>query len=280
MQQIRQRVLAVIAVVTLIIGVTVIPAVANGEGHDSSHIPHDFVEHVTALLGTDVLAPGQHRIGGFYTTRDNDRKVDYRGQSPITGLRPVIEQAIDTVRAENPKLRGEKLERAIAKELTGLNDWEDLEADTQHQVSVLTGVDWGGAVSAEDRERTINHLLHSPLPFGQVENLDGRRLRVNLKYTHTLDKDHTTAVHLGDNRWEVYMISNNNDGSHTGHNLGSIVLQAESMEDAIARGNKLVKNKNNNDKLSLASAAADILYNRTPRLAIDPNDQSYVGRGL
>ena len=48
---------------------------------------------------------------------------------------------------------------------------------------------------------------------------------IDLGYTHTLDKDWTRVGHLGDGVWKVWLISNNNNGSHTGHNLGEFKVQ-------------------------------------------------------
>ena len=40
----------------------------------------------------------------------------------ITGLRPIVEEAIDREIRRNPRLEGEALERKIANRLTNLND--------------------------------------------------------------------------------------------------------------------------------------------------------------
>ena len=68
------------------------------------------------------MAPGQSEYDakGFQKVSD----TLYRGNSPITGLRAVIEEAIDREIRRNPRLEGQALEAKIAKRLTNLNDFE------------------------------------------------------------------------------------------------------------------------------------------------------------
>ncbi len=59
------------------------------------------------------------------------------------------------------------------------------------------------------------------------------------------------------------MISNNNNGSHTGHSLGSFKVDlGENATADIAKqiGNQMVVNTNNNAKLYLDDAAREVLY--------------------
>ena len=51
---------------------------------------HDFAAHADATLGYDVLAEGQDQYGGYAYLGDST----IIARSPITGLRPVIDQAI------------------------------------------------------------------------------------------------------------------------------------------------------------------------------------------
>ena len=50
---------------------------------------------------------------------------------------------------------------------------------------------------------------------------------IDLGYTHTLSKKKTRVTDLGDGVFKVWMISNNGNGSHTGHNLGSFMVQLD-----------------------------------------------------
>ncbi len=88
----------------------------------------------------------------------------------------------------------------------------------------MTGIDFRAMTKAE-REATINHLLHSPIPFGNIDEVLTPDTRIDLGYTHTLDKNWTRVGDLGDGVWKVWIISNNNNGSHTGHNLGEFKVQ-------------------------------------------------------
>ena len=252
---------------------------AAQEGYDV----HDFVEHTVELLGTRAMEPGQSRTGGF----ERVGPYEIRAWSPITGQRPVIEQAIDDVRERNPEATGQDLERRVAKRLTELNDWKNLNRQTQENMMIVTGVDIAD-MNKRQREDTINHLLHSPLPFGYIDEVLSPDTTIDMGYTHTLDKDWTEAAHLGDGVFQILMISNNNNGSHTGHVLGSFKVQltpTTTLAQARDIGNDMVQNRNKNNKLYLAEAARRVLYGETPRLDFSGLSEEerraiYDGRGL
>ena len=218
---------------------------------------HDFYQHVRHMFPA-AMAPTQQQYGGYYVT--GNKQITAR--SPITGLQPVIEQAVAQVKAANPNLTGEALEAKIANKLTNLNDWENLTPQTQQALIRLTGTDYSKMTAAE-REKSINHLLHSPLPFGEINQPLTKDWTINLGFTHTLDKTKTTAEDLGNGYFRINLISNNNNGSHTGHSLGSFVLQLDpgtKVEDAKKAGNAMVTNTNDNNKLYLDEAARNYLY--------------------
>lgn len=187
----------------------------HGEGSGQSH---SFVDHASEFYA-DALIKGQAETGGYVYLNDSY----IVGRNTITGLQPVVEQAISQVKAATPSLTGDALERAIAKKITELNDWSSLTEETQAKLMIMTGINFDG-MTTEELEETINHLLHSPLPFGEIEEVLNADVKIDLGYTHTLDKDETTSVHLGDGIYEVRMISNNGTGSHTGHVLGSFKI--------------------------------------------------------
>ncbi|WP_150526112.1 hypothetical protein [Roseibium sediminis] len=218
---------------------------------------HEFYSHVRHMFPA-AMAPTQQQYGGYYITGNKQ----ITGRSPITGLQPVIEQAVAQVKAANRNLTGEALEAKIANKLTNLNDWTNLTPQTQQALIRLTGTDFGKMSKAE-REKSINHLLHSPLPFGDIKQPLTKDWTINLGFTHTLDKTKTKAEDLGNGFFRISMISNNNNGSHTGHSLGSFVVQLDpgtSVAEAKKIGNKMVTNTNNNNKLYLDEAARNYLY--------------------
>ena len=226
--------------------------------------PHSFVGHVIGLLGTDALAPGQQVSGGFERIDDNT----IRAVSPITGLRPVIEQAIDQVVKKGADIGGERTEAKVAKQLTQLNDWNQLKPETQEAIMILSGIDFA-AMSKQDQELTINHLQHSPLPFGNLTDVLSPDTTIEYGYTHTLDKKRTRVQDLGNGQFRIFMISNNNNGSHTGHSLGSFTIQLgpdATAADAKKAGNNMVENTNNNNRLYLDETAKKVLYGEIPRL--------------
>ena len=98
-----------------------------------------------------------------------------------------------------PGRSGQDLERRVAKRLTELNDWKNLNRQTRENMMVLTGVDIED-MNKRLREDTINHLLHSPLPFGYIDETLSPDMTIEMGYTHTLDKDWTEAAHLGERR--------------------------------------------------------------------------------
>ena len=106
---------------------------------------HDFAAHADYMLGQDVLAEGQEQYGGYAYLGE----TTIIARSPITGLRPVIDQAIRqivgnrTVEEAAQRLGGtDKLESAIAQQLTNLNDWQQLQQETQNEIMIMTGINF------------------------------------------------------------------------------------------------------------------------------------------
>jgi hypothetical protein len=224
----------------------------------------NFVDHAKTSLGDSVLAPDQAPYGGF----EKVGPTQIQARSPITGLRAVIEQSISDVKKQDPGVRGEELERRVARRLTELNDWDNLTESTQAKIILSSGIDLE-AMSEEEREKRVNHVLHSPQPFGEVEEILTPDYTIDLSYTHTLDKDYTNVEDQGDGVFRIWMVSNNNDGSHTYHSLGSFKLQlppGTTVNQARDIANDMVINENDNDRLFLDASARNILYGLTPPL--------------
>jgi hypothetical protein len=241
------------------------PAEQQGNRDDGNRVDiHIFADHVVETLGAQMLTADQVLYGGY--ERVGPGRI--QAQSTITGLRPVIEQAIDDVTEHNRRATGEELERKIAKRLTELNDWKNLNDQTRTNMILLSGIDIA-SMDRDEREHRINHLLHSPLPFGDIEEVLTPDVTIDLGYTHTLDKDWTQAADLGNGLFQITMVSNNMNGSHTGHSLGTFKVQLPadtSVREARKIGNQMVVNDNNNDRLYLDPAARNVLYGQTPRL--------------
>lgn len=255
---------------------------AGGAMETHGYNVHDFTNHVIATLGEQMLAPGQQQYGGY---ERNGNVITAR--SPITGLRPVAEQAIAQMKKAHPDLTGAELESEIAQQLTNLNDWDDLRPKTQEKMMILSGVDIA-SLDGDVREQRINHLQHSPLPFGDITEVLTPDVVIDLGYTHTLDKEWTIAEDQGNGVFKITLVSNNDNGSHTGHILGSFRVQAPegtSVRKAKRIGNEMVHNENNNDKLLLDEAVKKILYGETPLLdysQMTPEQKlaAYAGKGL
>lgn len=225
---------------------------------------HNFYEHVSDLYEMSLLAANQTEYNTAELTRVSSSL--YEGTSPITGLVPVIEEAVATELAKHKRLTGEALERKVANRLTNLNDFEKLKSATQDKLIAMTGINFQ-AMSKADREKSINHLLHSPIPFGAIDAVLTPEATIDLGYTHTLDKNWTRVAHQGNGVWKVWIISNNNNGSHTGHNLGEFTVQlwdGATPEVAKAVANDMITNTNNNNKLGLDAAARAMLYAIAP----------------
>jgi len=244
---------------------------------------HSFNEHVVAALGTQMLAPTQSAAGSY----ERVGPYEIRAESTITALQPVIELGIAQVLKKSPNATGLDLERRVAKRLTGLNDWKNLDKPTKEKMMILSGVDIQN-LNKRVREDVVNHLLHSPLQFGDLGEVLSPDTVIDLGYTHTLDKDWTQVAHLGDGVFQIWMVSNNNNGSHTGHIMGSFKVQltAETtLQEAREVGNQMVENKNKNNKLYLDEAARKILYGETPLLDFSNMSKeeqlaTYAGKGL
>ncbi|MCP3992583.1 MAG: hypothetical protein GY724_26160 [Actinomycetia bacterium] len=260
----------------------------NNDGYDDptkvkGYDVHAFNEHVISALGAQMMAPQQGTTGSF----EQVGPFEIRARSTITALRPVIEQGIADVLERNPNATGIELERKVAKRLTDLNDWKNLNNRTKERMMILSGVDINN-LNERVREDVVNHLLHSPLPFGDLDQVITPDFTIDLGYTHTLDKDWTQVAHLGDGVFQIWLISNNNNGSHTGHVMGSFKVQLTantSLGEARRIGNEMVENQNKNNKLYLDEAARNILYGATPLLDYRSMTEqerraTYAGKGL
>ena len=256
----------------------------SGHGEGGVGTGHHFTEHVGHMFHEGMLVETQEAYGGYSFINDNH----IIARSPITGLQPVVEQAIDqivgnrTLEQAAARYGGyDKLESKIANQITNLNDWQQLTEATQAKIMIMTGINFDGMTKAE-QEKTINHLQHSPLPFGEIEEVLSTSVKIELGYTHTLDKTKSEVKDLGEGIWEIKLISNNNNGSHTGHNLGSFRIDLGKNGNAdIAKqvGNQMVQNTNDNNKLYLDSAARDVLYGRVERNDFDM-DSAYEQGGI
>ncbi|MEL7158044.1 MAG: hypothetical protein AAFN30_15805 [Actinomycetota bacterium] len=226
---------------------------------------HGHVEHSVALLGQQVLIPGQAATGGFIQTGEKT----YMAYSPVTAMLPVAIQDNKEVLAKKPNLSGEALYRRLAQEYTGSNDYKNLNRDAQRAINILTCTDWS-LVKKSVRENTINHLLHSPISYGTLGSVDNplsTDVKIDLGYTHTRDKNWTEVEYMGNNVYKITVVSNNNNGSHTGHAMGTAYVEMEpgtSLREAQKIGNRMIPSTNKNNKLTIDPAARK-LFDTLPK---------------
>ncbi|MEM9564191.1 MAG: hypothetical protein AAGA93_16335 [Actinomycetota bacterium] len=237
----------------------------KSKADDKGYDVHGHVEHSVVLLGQQVLIPGQAATGGFIQTGENE----YLAYSPVTAMLPVAIQDNKEIVNKKPELEGEKLYRRLAQEYTGSNDYKKLNKDAQRAINILTCTDWS-LVEKRVRENTINHLLHSPISFGtigSVENPISTDVTIDLGYTHTRDKNWTEVEYMGNNVYKITVVSNNNNGSHTGHEMGTAYVAmpaGTSLKEAQKIGNQMIPSKNKNNKLTI-DPAARALFDALPR---------------
>jgi len=237
----------------------------KSKADDKGYDVHGHVEHSVVLLGQQVLIPGQAATGGFIQTGEND----YMAYSPLTAMLPVAIQDNKEVLAKKPNLQGEDLYRRLAQEYTGSNDYKKLDSDARRAINILTCTDWS-TVEKRVRENTINHLLHSPISFGTIGSVEdpiSTDVTIDLGYTHTRDKNWTEVEYMGNNVYKVTVVSNNNNGSHTGHAMGTAFVEmpaGTSLKEAQKIGNRMIPSKNKNNKLTIDPAARD-LFEALPR---------------
>lgn len=228
----------------------------KSKADDKGYDVHGHVEHSVFLLGQQVLIPGQAATGGFIQVSDNQ----YVAYSPVTAMLPVAIQDNKEVVNKKPNLEGEELYRKLAQEYTGSNDYKNLDEDAQRAINILTCTDWS-SVKKSVRENTINHLLHSPISFGTIGSVDdpiSTDVTIDLGYTHTRDKNWTEVEYMGNNVFKITVVSNNNNGSHTGHEMGTAFVEmpaGTTLREAQDIGNKMIPSQNKNNKLTIDSAA-------------------------
>ena len=262
----------------------------KSKADDKGYNVHGHVEHSVILLGQQVLIPGQAATGGFIQTGENK----YVAYSPVTAMLPVAIQDNREVLAKKPNLEGEKLYRRLAQEYTGSNDYKKLDRDAQRAINILTCTDWS-LVEKRVRENTINHLLHSPISFGTIGSVDNpisTDVTIDLGYTHTRDKNWTEVEYMGNNVYKITVVSNNNNGSHTGHAMGTAYVEmpaGTTLREAQEIGNRMIPSTNKNNKLTIDPAARD-LFEALPRgasplilfehLSEEEQNAYYEGRGI
>ncbi|MEM8924175.1 MAG: hypothetical protein AAGD35_11805 [Actinomycetota bacterium] len=231
----------------------------KSKADDKGYDVHGHVEHSVVLLGQQVLIPGQAATGGFVKQDENT----YLAYSPVTAMLPVAIQDNKEVLKKKPNLSGEKLYRRLAQEYTGSNDYKNLAPDAQRAINILTCTDWS-TVKKKVRENTINHLLHSPISFGTIGSVDdpiSTDVTIDLGYTHTRDKNWTEVEYMGNNVYKVTVVSNNNNGSHTGHEMGTAYVEmpaGTSLRQAQKIGNRMIPSTNKNNKLTIDPAAKNL----------------------
>jgi hypothetical protein len=228
------------------------------------HEAHNYLQYAVSTLGAQMLAPDQAPYSGYTKVAP----TQIQAKSTITGLWPVIEQAISDVKANDRNVRGEELEHRIAKRLTELNDWDNLTRQTKAKVQILSGLDIE-SMNDQEREIRVNQYLHSVMPFGDIDEVLSSDTTIDLGYTHTLDKSWTQVADVGNGVFKITMLSNNNNGAHTTHSLGSFKVQmapGTSLKVAKQVGNDMVVAENNNDRLNLDASAKNVLYGVTPPL--------------
>ncbi|MFC1759677.1 hypothetical protein ACFL2H_13070, partial [Planctomycetota bacterium] len=207
-----------------------------------------------------------------YEWVSNDRIQVY---TKITGLRPFIESAVYTVEemiASGNQSAGTK-EKSVAHMLRGLNDWNNkkVESFAKDLFTEMTGINPDG-MSKRWTEQNLNHVMHSPIPFGEPKEVLTPDITIDLDYPHTLDLDWTQVQDMGGDKYRIVLVSNNKNNSHTGHMLGSFVVQmpsGTSMQEAKQIGNSMVEYKTRGDNrrdLYLDDAALAIMNRETPWL--------------
>ena len=199
---------------------------SGGHGGHSPHgemvgiDAHNFYDHAQALCGPEILAPGQKSDSGYEWVAPDRIQV----YTKITGLRPAIEQAVLDAERAHPGLTGVAMEHAVAHHLRGLNSWPNLTPETQQVFRDEYGLHQS---RHQLKKMGFNHVLHSPIPFGEPKEVLTPDITVDLDYPHTVDLDWTEVQDLGEGKFRIVIVSNNKNNSQTGHLLGSFVVQMD-----------------------------------------------------
>jgi len=240
-------------------------------------VPHSFYMHVMHQFGEQFLAIGQKPDSGYKWVAPDRIEV----HTKITGMRPAIEQAVLQVEralasGRSRMKHGQTKENMVAHVLRGLNDWPNLTPGAMRAFEQL-GFD-GNNVSRKEREQHFNHTVHSPIPFGEPKEILSPDITIDMGEPHTLDLNFTKVQDLGNDIFRIFMISNNKNNSHTGHILGSFVVQmpaGTSEDEAIQIGNSmveytLVKGESSNRYFLYLDDAAKAIMNHEVPFLIDP----------
>lgn len=204
----------------------------EGEGGRYGGIPmqHSGTDH---LMQSGLMMEGD--MAQDFSLNNADGNYDL--SSHISGNKYVVQDVVERVMEDRDGLASRaangntnamnKLENAVAKELTNVNDVEDIENDQLRDAFLAEARSYG----MNDKE--IDHLLHTPISeTGAGGMIDG-----NSEITgalHTVDLDRTRAVDMGDGTYEVHLVSNNGkNNAHDNMDISTFYTQANSADQAV-----------------------------------------------
>lgn len=166
----------------------------------------------------------------------NNADGDYDLSSFISGNKYVVQDVASRVMEDHEGLAAraadgnvkamDKLEGKIAKELTNVNDVEDIENDQLRNAFVQEAK----ALGLSDKE--MDHLLHTPLAETGVGGMIDRNSEISGSL-HTVDLDRTRATDMGNGMYEVNLVSNNGkNNAHDNMDISTFYTQAGSANEA------------------------------------------------
>lgn len=188
--------------------------------------------------GTDHLMHSGLMMRGD-ATQDfnlNDADGDYKLSSFISGNRHVVEDVTQRVMDDNKDLANkaangdmkamDKLEGKIAKELTNVNDIEDIKDKELRRAFVQEGEALGMS------RKEMDHLLHTPLSETGAGGMIDKNSEIS-GALHTVDLKRTRATDMGNGTYEVHLVSNNGkNNAHDNMDISTFYTQADSAKEA------------------------------------------------
>ena len=197
----------------------------------------------------------------------NNANGDYDLSSYISGNKYVVQDVTERVMGDHGELASkaadgdmgamDELEGKIAKELTNVNDVEDIQNEDLRDAFVQEAK----ALGLSDKE--MDHLLHSPLAETGAGGLVDWDSKIS-GALHTFDPERTRATNMGNGMYEVHLVSNNGENNaHDNMDISTFYTRAGSADEAKNIVNQATENGglDKDARYNLTNAGMNIMMN-------------------
>jgi hypothetical protein len=229
--------------------------VASNIEMPKEHSGTDHIMHSGLMMQGDAMQDFNLRNGGG----------DYELSSYISGNKYVVQDVVQREMEDHKSLSRraaagdleaiDKLEGKIAKELTNVNDIDDIEDKSLRRAFIAEGEALGLT------EKEMDHLLHTPISETGIGSFVSGESEISGSL-HTVDLDRTRAVEVAEGTYEVHLVSNNGkNNAHDKMDISTFYVEADSAKEATRMVNKAAErgDLDKNGRYNLTDAGMSIM---------------------